>query len=281
MAAGPGLIRLAVFGHPVRHSLSPEIHRRFAAQLGLDVDYRAVDATPDSFLDNVRDLAACGGRGCNITVPLKRQAWQAAARCSGAADRAEAANTLLFESPAVWFADNTDGRGLVRDLRRLLPGGLSGRCLLLGAGGAAAGVLGDLLQAGADPVHVANRTPKRAAALADRHADLGTVTWSGLEALAALGSFDLVINATSAGHAGGYPACDAALFRDGALCYDLNYGPAAEPLRQRCAELTVDYRDGLGMLVEQAGLSFALWTGERPDCAAVLAALRRRNGPPA
>jgi shikimate dehydrogenase len=275
VAAGSRLIRLAVFGHPVTHSLSPAIHRRFAAQTGLEIDYRAIDARPGNFLQKARELAADGGRGCNVTVPLKHAAWQAAARRSAAAKRAEAANTLVFEAIDDWLADNTDGRGLVRDLARHLPGGLAGRRILLaGAGGAAAGILVDLLQAAPAELHIVNRSPERAAALALRYADLGTIRSGGLASLASRGAFDLVVNATSAGHRGTCLDLAAGLFLPGGLCYDLNYGRSSQPLRQQCAVRGIAYRDGLGMLVEQAGLSFELWTGHAPDCAAVLAALR-------
>jgi shikimate dehydrogenase len=208
-------------------------------------------------------------------VPFKRAAWQAAARCSAVAARAEAANTLLFEGVAEWFADNTDGRGLVRDLEKLLPDGPRGcRILLAGAGGAAAGILGDLLLAGAAAIHVANRTPERAAALARRHADLGPVTGGSYEDLESRGPFDLIINATSLGHGGKRIALPAAALAGGGVVYDLNYGAAARPLAQWCAAHAIACHDGLGMLVEQAGLAFELWTGRTPDCAAVLRRLR-------
>lgn len=272
------MIRLAVFGQPVAHSRSPAIHRLFAAQFGLRVDYRAIEARPDTFLDQVGELARSGGRGCNVTLPFKRAAWQAAARCSAVAARAEAANTLLFEGVAEWFADNTDGRGLVRDLERLLPGGPRGRRILLaGAGGAAAGVLGDLLLAGATGIHVANRTPERAIELARRHDDLGPVTAGGYDDLESHGRFDLLINATSLGHGGERIALPAAVLAGGGICYDLNYGAAARPLAQWCAVHGIACHDGLGMLVEQAGLSFELWTGKTPDCIPVLQRLRAED----
>jgi shikimate dehydrogenase len=269
------VILLAVFGHPVTRSRSPAIHRLFGAQFGLEVDYRAIDARPGTFLEQVRELARAGGRGCNVTVPLKRAAWQAAPRCSAVAARAEAANTLVFDTVTDWFADNTDGRGLVRDLQRLLPGGPRGRRILIaGAGGAAAGILGDLLLAGAAAIHVANRTPARAAALASRHRDLGPVTAGGFNELGSQDRFDLVIDATSAGHGGDRIALPPTVFGPGALCYDLNYGAAARALGAWCAERGIACQDGLGMLVEQAGLSFELWTGKAPDCAAVLERMR-------
>ena len=278
MAERAELIRLAVFGQPVSQSLSPRIHTLFAAQFGLEIDYRAVETTAESFGPGVGELARAGGRGCNITVPFKGDAWRLATLCSERATRAEAANTLVFTAKD-WFADNTDGGGLVGDLQDNLGLQLAGaRICLLGAGGAAGGVLAALLQAGPDALVIANRTEARAAELAARHADLGPVESGTLSAVGELEPFDLLINATSLGHQGKAPDIEASRIKSGGLCYDMNYGQAAEPLRARCAELQIDYSDGLGMLVGQAALSFRLWTGKSPDQAAVLAALRRPPG---
>jgi len=272
---GPPVIRLAVFGNPVAHSLSPRIHSLFAAQLGLAVDYRAIEATPQSFPGLLRTLADRGGRGCNVTAPLKRDAWELATRSSDSAVRAFAANTLVFRDRNDWFADNTDGQGLVNDLQAL-PGCRleDARVCLLGAGGAAAGVLAAMLGARPRAVVIANRTVERAAELATRHADLGAVEPCSFEGIAARGPFDLIVNATSLGHRGAAPELSPRWFAAGGLCYDLNYGRAAEPLRQSCAMAGIRYADGLGMLVGQAALSFEMWTGQLPDAAAVLAALR-------
>jgi shikimate dehydrogenase len=275
MDPGPPVIRLAVFGKPVARSLSPRIHRLFARQLRLRVDYRAIEATPESFPEQVRGLAASGGRGCNVTVPLKHVAWSLAARCSDNASRAQAANTLVFNGDESVFADNTDGPGLVNDLLTLPGGRLRGaRVCVLGAGGAAAGILGALLSAQPACVIIANRTVERARELARRHADLGRVETCGPAEIGRHGPFDLLINATSEGHRGGAPALSHEWFSPGGLCYDLNYGPAAAPLQRICSDLRLRYADGLGMLVGQAALSFALWTGQRPDAAAVLEELR-------
>lgn len=247
----------------------------FGAQLGLDVDYRAIEATHESFPGLLRTLAGQGARGCNITAPLKRDAWQLAGQCSDAAARACAANVLTFENGGEWFADNTDGQGLVDDLDSRPGRGLTdARVCLLGAGGAAAGVLGALLRAGPQALVIANRTLERATALAARYADLGAVEPCTPDGIAARGPFDLVVNATSLGHAGSAPLIDPQWFTAGGLCYDLNYGPAAEPLREECAGAGIAYSDGLGMLVGQAALSFELWTGHRPSSAPVLEALR-------
>lgn len=276
MANADQALRLAVFGQPIAQSLSPEIHSRFARQVGLNVDYRAIEASPEAFPAALARLAEQGARGCNITAPLKRDAWRLAARCSDAALRAQAANTLVFYGAREWFADNTDGRGLVNDLESLHGLPLADmKILLLGAGGAAAGVLGALLHAAPEFVVVANRTVERAVDLAETHSDLGTVRVATPERAGDHGPFGLIVNATSLGHRGERPPVRSEWFADGALCYDMNYGPAADVLKDWCSEQHLEYRDGLGMLVGQAALSFHLWTGKMPNTEPVLAALRR------
>jgi shikimate dehydrogenase len=262
------VIRLAVFGSPVSHSRSPEIHRSFARQCVLEVDYRAIEANADTFPRLLDEFAAGGGRGCNVTVPLKHEAWKLALKSSVSANRAQAANTLLFKTEQDWFADNTDGRGLVRDLVSNLDHQLSGsRVCIIGAGGAVAGILGDLLAQGPASIVIANRTLGRAERLCESFADLASIP---LQALEMQDPFDLVINATSLGHAGGHVVLPLSMFHPDSFCYDLNYGVAAEPLRKFCHEVKVHYHDGLGMLVEQAALSFELWTGKMPDTKPIL-----------
>jgi len=268
------LIRLAVFGRPVAQSLSPRIHGLFARQFGLEIDYRAIEATEQSFERQVRELADSGGTGCNVTVPFKNLAWRLAARSSEGADRARAANTLHFESDG-WSADSTDGPGLVGDLESGPGFAINGKKLcLLGAGGAAGSVLAALLAHKPEHVTIANRTLPKAEALAASHADLGPVSACSLDNLASAGPFDLVVNATSLGHGGASPGIRGSLFTDGALCYDMNYGAAALPLKQACSELGVEYADGLGMLVGQAAHSFRIWTGRSPETRPVLERLR-------
>ena len=274
MAAREPLIRLAVFGQPVARSLSPRIHARFAEQLGLRVEYTAIEATPESFERCVRQLADAGGRGCNVTAPFKHRAWQLAERRSEASNRAEAANTLLFEADG-WQAENTDGSGLVAALETHEHLRLRGlRVALLGAGGAAAGVLAALLACRPERVTIANRTLDKARALADRHSDLGAIDSCTPAQLPGNGPFDLVVNATSQGHGGSAPDLPASLFAGNALCYDMNYGSASGPLSALCGRLGVRYADGLSMLVGQAALAFEIWIGKKPDADAVLRELR-------
>ena len=273
MDPGSPVIRLAVFGQPVTQSLSPRIHALFARQLGLKIDYQAIEATAGSFPDQVLELASGGGRGCNVTVPFKRAAWMLADASSDRAARAQAANTLVFNERI--FADNTDGQGLVNDLAGLADGRLEGaRVCVLGAGGAAAGILAALLHAQPEWVFIVNRTRARADDIARRHADLGRVFACEPADFAQHAPVDLVINATSQGHRGDAPAFSADWLAPGGLCYDLNYGPAAAPLRSVCTAAGIAYADGLGMLVNQAALSFQLWTGELPDVGPVLESLR-------
>jgi shikimate dehydrogenase len=269
------ILRLALFGSPVGQSRSPRIHRLFAAQTGLEITYQAFDTPSGALAEALERFATDGGQGCNVTLPLKAEAAALAVTRSEAVRLAGAANTLLREEHG-WRADNTDGQGLTADLER---GGLAltdRRVAVLGAGGATAGVLGALLRLRPRELLLFNRTRSRAASLARRHEHLGTVSGHSLDELAAAAPFDLVINATSLGHQGRLPPLAANLFATGAACYDLNYGPAATPLAAWCDEHHIPYRDGLGMLVEQAAASFRLWTAQRPDTAPVLEALREK-----
>jgi shikimate dehydrogenase len=273
------VIRLAVFGMPVKHSRSPAIHRQFAQQCDISIDYAAIETTAGNLGRNAAALADAGGAGCNVTLPLKHEAWELAQERSPAAENAQAANTLVFRGRQDWLADNTDGRGLLYDLDRCLASGqarpLAGsRILVAGAGGAVAGILGDLLQREPAMIVISNRNPERAEYLARRFGALGAVSCCAAGQLAEQGEFDLIINATSLGHTGNVPDLPDSLFSSGGFCYDLNYGVAAKPLREHCAARGIDYQDGLGMLVEQAAIAFALWTGRTPETEPVLRQLR-------
>jgi shikimate dehydrogenase len=273
--------RYAVLGHPVAHSRSPAIHARFAAQTGQALAYGRVECPLDGFDPGVRAFAAGGARGCNVTVPFKLEALALAGRASDRARRAGAANVLGFEGPdpAQWWADNSDGIGLVRDIQQHAGVALAAaRVLLVGAGGAAAGVLGPLIEAGAASVVLANRTPVRAEALLRSHAELARArgTTLALAPLQAPGeAFDVVLNASSSSLSGAALPLPAAVLRPGTLAVDLMYGPAAAPFLAWARALGAVPRDGLGMLVEQAAEAFYWWRGVRPDTRPVLAALRQ------
>jgi len=271
------LDQYAVLGNPVAHSRSPFIHAQFAQQTGQALTYGRLLCSMDGFAAAVREFAAAGGRGCNVTVPFKFEAPTLARRCSERALLAGAANVLRFDAEG-WYADNTDGAGLVHDIEQGAGRPLAGhRVLLVGAGGAGAGVLGPLLQASPAEVVVANRTAERALALVERHAALAAEKGVALRAsdLAAPGqAFDVVLNATASslqGHAS--PVPDEVL-QPGTLAVDLMYGPAAEPFLAWARSHGAVARDGLGMLVEQAAEAFALWRGVHPQTAPVLQALR-------
>jgi shikimate dehydrogenase len=279
-APDPAADRYAVLGNPVAHSRSPAIHARFAAQTAQAVDYGRVLCPLDGFAAGVQAFASGGARGCNVTVPFKFEALQLAGRASERARLAGAANVLGFDGadPSHWWADNSDGIGLVRDTEQHAGVLLAGqRVLLIGAGGAAAGVLGPLLQAGAAEVVVANRTAAKAQALVDTHAALAASQHARLGAcgLDQPGeAFDVVLNASSSSLAGAAVPVPDTVLRPGTLAVDLMYGPASAPFLAWARAHRATARDGLGMLVEQAAEAFFLWRGVRPATAPVLAALR-------
>ncbi|HKX55484.1 MAG TPA: shikimate dehydrogenase [Xanthomonadales bacterium] len=271
------MIRLAVFGQPIAHSLSPDIHRQFASQFGLAIDYRAIESSLAEFPGKLRELQVAGGLGCNVTVPLKHAAFAAARELSPAAEQAQAVNTLLFRGKDDWYGTTTDGDGLLRDLQRLLPEKLAGkRILLIGAGGAAAGLVGTLLQQSPARLLIVNRDAGKATDLALRFADFRPVSACSLQDSQEQGPFDLIINATSLGHQGKAPPLHPGWLVADSFCYDLNYGRAAQPWQAACTSRGISFSDGLGMLVEQAALSFEIWTGKQPETFEVLMALRQQ-----
>jgi shikimate dehydrogenase len=271
--------RYAVLGNPVAHSQSPFIHAAFAQQTGETVEYGRVLCPFDAFEPTVRAFAAEGGHGCNITVPFKFEAPRLAARISARAALAEAANVLRFDAEG-WFADNTDGIGLVRDIESNAGQPLAGRrVLLVGAGGGAAGVLGPLLERRPAEVVVANRTLAKAKQLVERHRRFDLPLRAA--ALDAAGeAFDVVLNASASSLQAAAVPVPAHVLAPGALAVDLMYGAAAQPFLAWAAAAGARGRDGLGMLVEQAAEAFFLWRGVRPATAPVLQALRDRLAAP-
>ena len=264
--------RYAVFGNPIGHSKSPRIHAMFAAQTGQDISYEAILVETGSFAAAVNAFIATGtgpARGANVTVPFKEEAFRLATRRTPRAEAAGAVNTLNFDAGTI-LGDNTDGAGLVRDLKNNLGCDPAGRrILLLGAGGAARGVIAPLCAEGPRQLLIANRSVDKARAVAAEF----SVAGCGLIELEGQ-CFDLVINATSAGLSGESLALPAGLFAQGSLAYDMVYGRETAFMIQARAGGASLVADGLGMLVEQAAESFLLWRGLRPDTAPVLCELR-------
>ena len=267
--------RYAVAGNPVAHSRSPYIHAAFARQTGQDIEYRRLLLPVDGFAEGARVFFANGGKGMNVTVPFKLDAHALADRLSPRAHAAGAVNTLALNADGTLLGDNTDGAGLVRDIRANLGWPIAGaRVLLIGAGGAARGVVGPLLAEAPADLLVVNRTAARAVELAALFSAEGPVR-AGVPEQAAGQVFDLVINASSAGLSGEVPALPQGTIGPQTRCYDMVYGNEPTPfLRAAAAQGAVALADGLGMLVEQAAESFHLWRGLRPDTAPVIASLR-------
>jgi shikimate dehydrogenase len=266
-----------LMGHPVEHSKSPWIHARFAELTHQPLAYTRRLVPLDGFTQAVRDFRAEGGKGCNVTVPFKFEAAHLATTLTDRARRAGACNTLRFDEDGL-YGDNTDGVGLLADIRDnagVDPAGLD--LLLVGAGGAAAGVLGPLIEAGPRRIVIANRTPDKAVALAASHQALArergvALTGGALDTCS--GAFDIVVNATASSLSGQGVPVPAGALKTGALAYDMMYGPAAQPFLQWAREHGAAARDGLGMLVEQAAEAFLVWRGVRPPSTQVLGEMR-------
>ncbi len=264
----------AVFGNPIVHSKSPQIHAMFAEQFGIDVEYRAIEAPLDGFAAAIAAFRMEGASGCNVTVPFKQEAWQLADDRSGRADLAGAVNTLRFENGGTLFGENTDGVGLLRDLALNLDTNLmQKKILVVGAGGAVRGILGPLIEQSPGTLVLANRTVARAVELAKIFSAIGPVEPCGLTELQDQ-HFDIVINGTAASLSGDVPPLPDTIFSKDALAYDLMY--ASQPtafIQWAKIHGAARVSDGLGMLVEQAAESFALWLNEKPDTEVVIKAL--------
>lgn len=266
--------RYAVIGQPVAHSKSPAIHAQFAQQTAQSLKYEAIEIAPDALSDRLQALHAEGYAGLNATLPHKIAVMKLCEQISERAQRAGAVNTLI-RTDAGWRGDNTDGEGFIRDLQRLGFGIAGRRVLILGAGGAVRGILEPLLAERPAELVVSNRNPWKPEALAEDFKALGAITPRTHYTLKG-DRYDLIINATSAGHGGRMVTLPGQLLADGGDCYDLSYGAAFEPFRawaqtQGAARIA----DGLGMLVGQAAAAFEQWRGVHPDPASVIEALRR------
>lgn len=269
--------RYAVFGNPVAHSRSPEIHQAFADRQHAIISYEKIEAPLDGFADAVRDFFAEGGQGANVTLPFKEEAFRLCADTTERARQAQAVNTLWQNQKGELRGDNTDGAGLVRDLTSNLHWKVEGaRVLILGAGGAVRGILGPLLQQEPAEVMICNRTVDKAEALAERFGRAGIPVYAcGFDNLR--GHFDLVINSVSAGLKGQMPALPQDLFSPRGCAYDMLYGDKPTPFMNWAEQHALRTSDGLGMLVEQAAEAWMVWRQSRPDTTPVLAKLRSRQ----
>lgn len=264
----------AVFGHPIKHSKSPRIHSLFAEQTGQNLHYNAQDVPAEQFAAAVAAFFADGGKGLNCTIPLKELAWAYAEVKTERAQLSKAVNTLALQADGSVLGDNTDGIGLVTDLVHNHGIALiASRVLVLGAGGASRGIIAPLLEQSVHSVTIANRTVDKSMQLAAEFAHKGAVTGCGFSELAGQ-TFDLIINATASSLTGELPPLPAGLLAAQGSCYDLAYGND-KTVFVRWGEDQHAHKsvDGLGMLVEQAAVAFALWRGVHPDTQAVITLL--------
>ncbi len=267
----------AVVGNPISHSKSPRIHSLFASQTGEAVEYTAIQAPLDDFPGTVRQFFERGGKGLNVTVPFKEEAWKLAGRRTVRAEKAGAANTLYLDSDGVLTADNTDGCGIVQDLVRNHGVRLDGaRILVLGAGGAVRGVLGPILAERPAALTIANRTVTRAQGLVELFTpEAGTARLSACGFDVPRGPFDLIINGTSASLQGDLPPLSPEVIGEQTVVYDMMYSLQTTTFNQWALDQGAQtVYDGLGMLVEQAAESFRIWRGVTPETASVIEELR-------
>jgi shikimate dehydrogenase len=268
----------ALFGFPVQHSWSPFIHGMFARQTGQDMQYRLAESPPEQFRHDVLEfMLEQGGSGANVTLPHKRAAADLVNALTPRAQQADAVNTILRRGGEL-IGDNTDGVGLVRDITQNLGVRLSApRILLLGAGGAARGAIGPLLELQPSTLVVANRTAERATDLAGEFSGRGAISGAAFDSIEPLAPFDLLINATSASLKGEVPPIPVRAIGPQTTCYDMAYGVGETPFTQWArAQGAGSVAQGWGMLVEQAAEAFLQWRGVRPDTQPVLEALRAR-----
>lgn len=271
--------KYAVVGHPISHSLSPQIHRAFAAETGQDIEYQALELDTDKFAEQIRELQSSAYKGVNVTVPFKQQAWELADKLSPRAQDAKSVNTLLFQHDGLIAGDNTDGIGLSRDLIINHEVLISHRkILILGAGGAVRGVLGPLLTRRPDLLTIANRTVEKAEELAEDFFHVWDVQTCPYEDLGRE-KYDLIINGTSAGLHDEIPPIPDEILGINSICYDMMYNSHKPTAFVQWALQRGALRayDGLGMLVEQAAESFFIWRGVRPQTAEVIQNLKQQG----
>ncbi len=271
----PSVDNYCVMGNPVAHSKSPQIHAAFADQTQQNIFYQAIQVDDGKFKAALKEFQAQGGKGLNITVPFKGEAWEISENRSNRAERALAVNTISFDDAGNIIGDNTDGVGLVRDLTINHDISIKDKdILILGAGGAVRGIMDPLFDSEAGRVTIANRTVSRAEKLTDIFSDRGDISACGYDELAGSG-FDIVINGTSASLQGEVPPLPENLLNDNACCYDMMYSMSDTPFVSWAkAHGATKAIDGLGMLVEQAAESFFIWRGVRPDTSNIIQLLR-------
>lgn len=257
------LAKLALFGQPVKHSLSPKIHQQFAAQFKLRIDYSLIESTAEQLTEKINHFFDSGGIGANITVPHKQAAGKLVSKLTPNAQAANAINTI-FRSNRQRCGDNTDGAGLLNDLKQKNIALKARKILIIGAGGAAQGIVPILLQQQPKELHIQNRTQHKAERLAKQHPPCQAVTITDDNH-----RYDLIINATSIGHLGQVPPINKQWFKPQTVAYDLSYGKAAQPFIQFTKPLTAQSHDGQGMLICQAALSFQRWFGKMPTVQAI------------
>lgn len=265
-----------VFGNPIAHSKSPWIHTEFARLTQQTLCYEATLAPLENFSSTVHAFFSNGGKGCNVTVPFKEEAWRLASKRSPHAEKAGAVNTLWQDAAGLLHGDNTDGVGLVRDITKNAGFSLQNkRILIVGAGGAVRGVISPILAENPAQLVITNRTLSKAQTLVEIFSDEGALSVSAINDLGTQ-SFDVLINGTSASLQGDALRLDPHLLAPGALAFDMMYGPSLTPFLAWAKTAGAETRDGLGMLVEQAAEAFHIWRNIRPDTATVLAELRQK-----
>jgi len=267
----PSVDNYCVVGNPVAHSKSPQIHAAFAEQTQQNIFYQAIQVDDGKFKAALKEFQAQGGKGLNITVPFKGEAWEISENRSNRAERALAVNTISFDDAGNIIGDNTDGVGLIRDMTINHDISIKDKdILILGAGGAVRGILDPLFDEQPNKVVIANRTVSRAEELTDIFSDRGDISACGFDELAG-SSYDIIINGTSASLQGEVPPLPENLLNDNACCYDMMYSMSDTPFVSWAkAHGATKAFDGLGMLIEQAAESFFIWRGVRPDTAPVI-----------
>ena len=275
MKLEPSVDNYCVMGNPVAHSRSPQIHAAFAEQTQQNIFYQAIQVDDGKFKTAIKEFQAQGGKGLNITVPFKGEAWEISENRSNRAERALAVNTISFDDAGNIIGDNTDGVGLICDLTINNDISIKDKdILILGAGGAVRGILDPLFDSKAGRITIANRTVSRAEELAEKFSDRADISACGYDELAG-SSFDIIINGTSASLQGEVPPLPENLLNDNACCYDMMYSKSDTPFVSWAkAHGAIKAFDGLGMLVEQAAESFFIWRGVRPDTSNIIQLLR-------